>query len=130
MNREFKFRIWNKDEKRWLCQWDEDDPMIEMEGGIRTYERPPTSGWTNRMQMNDNLVLQQYTGLKDINGKEIYEGDILGRERFTDWKVFWQDGSFRIKNVTNYNQDFIITKDGCETRFVKGNIFENPELLK
>ena len=73
------------------------------------------------------LKLMQYTGLKDKNGVEIYEGDIV--RHATDegvYKVIFEDGGFYVKNLFEY--DFQpINEYPLE---VIGNIYENPELLE
>lgn len=73
-----------------------------------------------------DLKIMQYTGLKDKNNKEIYEGDILfessGEEYF---KVVFEDGSFRAED-DKYSLDLEDYAHICE---VVGNIYENPELL-
>jgi uncharacterized phage protein (TIGR01671 family) len=70
---------------------------------------------------------RQYTGINDKNKKEIYEGDILLLESFIDDKTFtvpvtFEDGMFVAKGsglLCHYGDKFII-----------GNIYENPELIK
>lgn len=75
----------------------------------------------------DDIELMQYSGLKDMKGKEIYEGDILF-ESFSEeyFKVVFENGSFRAE-VDEYSLDLEDYAHICE---VVGNIYENPELME
>ena len=79
-----------------------------------------------------DIELMQYTGLKDKNGKEIYEGDILSDGNIKKpHKVVFENGSFRAEfkgDFDEYSFDLIdVVAQGCE---IVGNIYENPELME
>lgn len=112
MTREIKFRYW--DTKR--------NQMVGWES-IKTFCR---FGAVERMK---HQIFQQYTGLKDKNGKEIYEGDEfhLGDPRIT-YKVVWHDTGFMGKQ--NGAGSFVGLKHWKNRIEIIGNIYENPELLE
>ena len=82
------------------------------------------------LPQNDRIMLQ-FIGLKDKNGKEIYEGDIIEKNKREWFEVIWveDEAKFfhkRIKGIRNGEETWhIILFDGK----VIGNIYENPELL-
>lgn len=74
------------------------------------------------------LPSYQYTGLKDKNGKEIYEGDIVGLDDPEDESkgiIEYVPSAFRIK-IGDGVYGHLIDKDSW---VIVGNIYENPELL-
>jgi len=120
MNRELKFRIWCKTMQLWLC---EDSQFLQMDG-----KRVHAASWsTIEFDLpNENYIIQQYTGLKDSKGVEIYEGDIVeigDRKR----EVIFNIGMFYIDE--NYG-DIVPVSEVDNIIEVIGNIFENPELIK
>ena len=111
MNRTIKFRYWDKINKNWTY-------LFLEKGGVR-FLYPNTGG------SDENLEYwQQFTGLLDKNGKEIYCGDILGYGK--------------AKSEVRYDEKEAIYCDIFGLRFaslaeeskVIGNIYENPELTK
>lgn len=82
----------------------------------------------------NEIILMQSTGLKDKNGKEIFEGDIVdykGREAVVKWHGSYASFIYRFvdglqERVSEWDPLFL----ACYHFEVIGNIYENPELLE
>ena len=81
-----------------------------------------------------NYELMQSTGLKDKNGKEIFEGDILAIETYEgilNVNIFWdRKHALFMFESKKYNEKAELVEDNTYPFEIAGNIYENPELLE
>ncbi|WP_441395051.1 YopX family protein [Bacillus sp. RE35] len=138
--REIKFRAWDK-EKQFMftptqveitqgenfAKWDKWRPMAWRD------ELPEEGAGGIGRALGDECELMQYTGLKDKNGKDIYEGDIIKSEDGIVSTIVYDEASF--KSVWTHNDHVVnCILDNLFIRtlnpVVVGNIYENPELIK
>jgi hypothetical protein len=132
--REYKFRVWDKDNKEMLYQGSNttynnsvmDCRIVLDELGfdvlVRLYGK-------DEYEYRNNCELMQYAGLYDKNGKEIYEGDITKDPDGNVFEVVWNKGaaSFELQNKISH---FLFVQRYIDMFEVIGNIHDNPDLLQ
>ncbi|MFL8969327.1 YopX family protein [Helcococcus kunzii] len=91
------------------------------------YADPVIQGESVKIYSFDEVVLMQSTGLKDKNGEEIFEGDILKGD---DGEFFYNSVVFDKEKAIFMRSDSIELWENVEELEVIGNIYENPELLE
>ena len=120
MSREIKFRAWDK--RHNSMEYINDLYWFE-ENGIHDFN-------------DDNYIFMQNTGLKDKNGKKIYDSDIVnvtwGSGKIVCYEVKYCEslGYHYLRDTKNKEDDDIICIYDYSQMDVIGNVFDNPELLK
>lgn len=105
--RELKFRGWDKNNKVWWSNY--------ATGNALVLTQDKASG----------VVFQQYTGLKDKHGTEIYEGDVVRNDDGGTNTVDWLEAGFFVGGTSLY-----VLSEVLKQLEVIGNIYSNPELLE
>ena len=132
--RGIKFRVWSKE---MYYDWGIDSGLGEafymkiMQHITKEVAKSNGYDLLDVPSWQKEIILMQYTGLKDKNGKEIYEGDILLYNNNSKSTVWYKNGAFvrSYKNSNVYLMYDSFINNGCLCDYeVIGNIYENPEV--
>ena len=135
--REFKFRVWSEEDNKMF--YNEDIWFINPHDKLVRIENDEYNFIGGYAKEDEDLVLMQYTGIKDMYGKEIYEGDIL-EDKYGNVisKIAYNKGVFSV--IEKHNRitdpiDYFATRKCVNGAYIKnmiviGNIYENKDLLE
>lgn len=131
--RELKFRAWDEEMgKMYVGDFHIVTNGFYVPNNSTTGHLDKSAHFIKFGEENPRAILMQFTGLKDKNGKEIYEGDII----LTDQVVTWNDESQNRGDnelfcwgIQNGKWTLETYKDREDFEVI-GNIYENPDLMK
>jgi uncharacterized phage protein (TIGR01671 family) len=130
--RELKFRAWVPACDGGMCM--DHDVYVSGDGMPYDLATDDTPGCPNiEIESHPEYIVMQFTGLKDRNGKEIYEGDVLAHEGVVKQiigRVEFEEGEYWVIPMTHTQPFAMRLRQEARFREVIGNIHENPELLK
>ncbi len=133
--REIKFRAWDKGEKYYKT-WED---LVSIVYNERWFLDNEDKNYINCLFTDPDYTLEQYTGLKDKNGKEIYDGDVCRCLVYDKYhKKHLVRGDIKIEEVETvinniYDDSWPCVSLACvELHSIEiiGNIHQNPELLE
>ena len=121
-----KYNLWDKEDKKFLeDNWETDHAVLANGTVVEIYDNGFGEGYSVRNL--DNIELLQFTTLKDSEGYEIYEKDIVWNEYDEEYQVvIFVEGEYKLKGETSV-QNLWESLDYID---IRGNVYENLELVK
>ena len=148
MNREIKFRAWVDNGSIKEMHYPNEIQMNSADAWGLWCKLGFENAYSEKHNIQEwqkNIEWMQYIGLKDKNGKEIYEGDIMCNDEYQTWEwrgvVKFSHGVFGAEWLSNVKSQSMVGSWGqkhnlrkldddiVERQIIIGNIYENPELL-
>ena len=135
--REIKFKAWDKENKKWI----KNNYYLDLDGiafSLCFHSCECGTGGEHQEEVG-NVELMQYTGLKDRNGVEIYEGDIVyckvyDKKHYASnegkREIYWGKEFGFCFREQEYTHGLPLSWGGYKDIEIIGNIYENPELLQ
>lgn len=122
-----KFRVWDREKETFLK-----DVFVGSDGQFYQFSKDTIYGAAITFLDKENKKILQFTGLRDKNGYEIYDGDIVNLKGDL-YTVSWNGcfSSFDMTNIDKAKQykDLYILNKNFEKSEIVGNIYQNRELL-
>ncbi len=120
------YRIWDKDNKRFLTRF---AGANKTEIDHFSIDNHQYSGWGidgygGYKKCGEHVIYQQSTGRTDDNGKDIFDGDLIKGDNYGPYRVFWDDELCGWCSCCYSDSELISRYKSIE---VVGNIFENPK---
>ena len=134
MDRPIEFRAWDKQSERMgavaSIEWNPDFTICR----ARVIFPIEVNGFPGTEELwipGDRLIVMQFTGPHDRDGKKLFQGDILRKPNGLIWEIYWSERYLqwysRCLNVTNF-VDPLTNREVDERAMIIGNIFENAAL--
>jgi len=139
MSREIRFRAWDTERHQYVTDYDTGDfAAIEWIDAMGNFEvrykeldchcsPEGCGGCTEQYILAPNVMLEQFTGLTDSNGVEIYEGDIITEDGVA-YAVEWFSDEYAFAYTTPEGSGAWLRNAGNESKVI-GNIHEHSHLL-